>query len=392
MSTISPGAISNVHRTMYTPWVDEVSKFKEYTYGTCSQDQYMFRSHNSKKPSTDPLSMGYNCIYAVGPTKLPPQVDFHHDEMPLPNEVRDEDTVLTITVTSFVDETYSSAVSPEDISNHRTTLLTSDEALSTSTPLLGFGFDEISIDARSIHWTTGPGFTPTLSLERRPTAATGRFTVDGKTIPPPPGFKTYHPSSEAVPTVAQDLNWPPNPFVESEEPYWTLAHPNSDATTTAPDSTAVEVSSLTANFPPSTDKPTAAAANILLDYGSSHVSAESASWEVNRVITSPPLVPRDDTISQGTGFATLSTQGVEKAVTCASSLTPVAGVAPVTLAQAQAERMGVCPSGWNTISSGGEKRIKAWYVDGATNGYAVAALVIGLGVIGGGGGIGPWRM
>jgi hypothetical protein len=36
-----------------------------------------------------------------------------------------------------------------------------------------------------------------------------------------------------------------------------------------------------------------------------------------------------------------------------------------------------------TISSGGEKRIKAWYAAGAMDGYVVAALVIGLVVLGG---------
>jgi len=43
----------------------------------------------------------------------------------------------------------------------------------------------------------------------------------------------------------------------------------------------------------------------------------------------------------------------------------------------------VRPNGWRAISSSGERRIKGLYADGAMNGYVVAALVIGLGVLGG---------
>jgi hypothetical protein len=382
-STINPVVISNVHPMMYNPWIDKASKVKGYTDGTCSQDQYVFRSHHSKKPSTHPLPVGYSCIYAVSPTKIPPQMDFYHDKISLPNEVYGGHTVLTVTVTSFVDEMYSSAVSPEDISNHPTAPLISDETLTTPASLLGLGFNEISIDPRNIHWTTGLDFTPTLSLVARPTATPGWFIIDGKTIPPPPGFKIHPPPGKTVPTVGLDLNWSPNPFAKSPGLYWTLAQADSDTTTTAPDPTAAELPSPTASFTPSTDQPTAAATRVVLNYESSHVSVELASWEANQVTTSPPLAPRDDTISHGTGFATLSRQGAEKAVTCASPLTPVAAVTPVSLPQARAERTGVCPNGWNTISSSGERRIKALYADGATHSYVAAALVIGLGVVGG---------
>jgi hypothetical protein len=41
------------------------------------------------------------------------------------------------------------------------------------------------------------------------------------------------------------------------------------------------------------------------------------------------------------------------------------------------------PDGWKAISSGGEKRIKAWYAADVVRGYVVTGLVIGLGVVGG---------
>lgn len=44
---------------------------------------------------------------------------------------------------------------------------------------------------------------------------------------------------------------------------------------------------------------------------------------------------------------------------------------------------GVCPGGWTAISSGGEKRIKAWYAAGVLNGPIATALVMWFAILGG---------
>jgi hypothetical protein len=44
---------------------------------------------------------------------------------------------------------------------------------------------------------------------------------------------------------------------------------------------------------------------------------------------------------------------------------------------------GVCPNGWIAISSGGEKRFKAWYAADVLNGYVITAWVIASVVLGG---------
>jgi hypothetical protein len=427
LKTTTPVVTYYIHSRMYNPWIDDKSKFRGYTDVTCSQDQYIFRSCHSEKPSHDPLSMEYDCILPISSITQTPQIPVHydHDEVSRPHEVRDGNIVLTVTVTSYVDETYPSTGSPGDSSDHLTALFTSVEPNPTPASLLGFGFDELEIDPRNDRVTTGLGFTPTISLEPRPTAVPGWFTVDGKTIPPPPGFKTYHPSSSAVPTVSQDNKWSANPFAESQAPYWTSARSESDTTTSAPNATAVVLSSLTANFTPPSDHATAAAAKALLNYQSSRVSSEMASWEADQIASAffhaiapsaptpaprqpppPPgtsatakavttvpssaitltsygtLAPKDNSISHGSSFATLSKKEAKRAITCASPLTPVA-LSTASGSQARPEAKGVCPSDWMTISSGGEKRIKAWYAAGAMDGYVVAALVIGLVVLGG---------
>jgi len=44
---------------------------------------------------------------------------------------------------------------------------------------------------------------------------------------------------------------------------------------------------------------------------------------------------------------------------------------------------GVCPNGWIAISSGGEKRVKAWYAADVLNGYVITAWAIASVVLGG---------
>jgi hypothetical protein len=43
----------------------------------------------------------------------------------------------------------------------------------------------------------------------------------------------------------------------------------------------------------------------------------------------------------------------------------------------------VCPNGWTAITSGAEKRIRAWYAADVLNGHVIAALVIVSVVLGG---------
>lgn len=44
---------------------------------------------------------------------------------------------------------------------------------------------------------------------------------------------------------------------------------------------------------------------------------------------------------------------------------------------------GVSPNGWMAISSGGEKRFKAWYAADVLSGYVITAWVIASVVLGG---------
>jgi len=172
------------------------------------------------------------------------------------------------------------------------------------------------------------------------------------------------------------------------------------------------------DFTPATDKDssTFAAANVLLEYESKRGSLELANWEERKATVVPPLqastpappqtttalatspaeavttIPlvmmtiarhgtlarRDTLVNHGFSFATLSKEASNKVTTGA---TPIDS-GPLGL-RTQPEANGVRPNGWRAISSSGERRIKGLYADGAMNGYVVAALVIGLGVLGG---------
>lgn len=409
---------------IYNPWLDKSSKFEGYTYGTCTHPQHMLPETHSANPSKDARYMGPTCIYPISYTTRTTQVDHHNREASLAYEIPEQPTVLAVTVTSFVDETRIPSVSPEDISDHPTGRLTGDESLPTpAVSPEGFGFDELPFEPRNNHVTTGLGFMPKISFAPRPTEASLWLTFDAITIPPAqdlPSFlthrptTTHHPISSAMPTLVSGPNWSPNPFAETYDLDWTLGYPEPDTTTTTPNATTTELLSLISDFTPTTDKgpPTFA----LLEYESKRVSLELANWEEGKATVVPPLqastlappqpttalatspaealttIPsvtitiarhgtlarRDALVGHGSSFATLSKEASNKATT---------GAIPVDSgplgSQTQPEANDVRPNSWRAISSSGERRIKGLYADGAMNGCVVAALVIGLGVLGG---------
>ena len=406
---------------IYNPWLDKSSKFEGHTYGTCTHPQHMLREAQSANPSKDARYIDPTCIYPISYTTRTTQVDHDSREASLAYETPEQPTVLTVTVTSFVDETRLPSVSPEDTSNHPTGRLTGDESLPT--PALspeGFGFGELP------RATTGLGFMQKISSAPRSTEASLELAFDAITIPPAQDLlsfltrrptTTHHPTSSAIPTLVSGPNWSPNPFAEAHDPDWTMGYPEPDTTAT-PNATATELLNLTSDFTPATDKepPTFAAANVLLDYEPKRVSLELANWEEGKAAVVPPpqastpappqtttalatspakavttiplvtitiarhatLARKDALVSHGSSFATLSKEASNKVTT---------GAIPVDSgplgSQTQPEANGVRPNGWRAISSSGERRIKGLYADGAMNGYVVAALVIGLGVLGG---------
>jgi hypothetical protein len=364
---------------IYNPWLDKSSKFEGYTYSACTHPRYMLPEADSAKPSKDARYMAPTCIYPIGYTTRTTQIDRHDREASLAYEIREQPTVLTVTITSFVDETHLPSVSPEDISDHPTGRLRGDESLPTpAVSPEGFGFGELPLEPRNNHVTTDLGFMPRISFAPRPTEASLWLTFDATTIPPTqdlPSFlthrptTTHHPTSSAKPTLVSGPSWSPNPFAETYDPDRAMGYPEPDTTTTTPNATATELLSLTSDFTLATDQGPSAftVANVLLEYESKKVSSELASWK-----------ERNAPVSHGSSFVTLSKEASQKATTSTTSVTS----GPLG-SQPQPEANGVRLNGWRAISSSGERRIKGLYAAGAINGYVVAALVIGLGVLGG---------
>ena len=356
----------------------------------------MYRSRHNQKPSIDPLSMGFDCILPITSATQTPDPGHRYRPASLPHGERDEHTVVGVTVTSYFDETYPSSASLEDISDPPTELPTSAELSPTpAASRLGFGFDQLSVEPRKNHVTTGLGFTPTMSFAPRPTEVSAWTTIGGITIPPLqnlPSFLTYrpakteHPTSSAVASVGSDSTRSPNPFD-------TIAYPESETTTSSLDPTAAELLRLTSDFSQTTALSPAAAANVLLEYETKLVSSEMESWEENQATAVPPTVspvalipapvargPESDHCSS---FVTGSREGIEKAITCASPLIPSRAPSTIPGSPAQPDTSGVCPSGWIPISSGGGKRIKRWFAAEVIHSYIIAGLVIELRILGG---------
>lgn len=102
----------------YDPWFDKSSKLQGYTCGTYTQPQHVLPRAHCANLSKGARCMGLTCICPVSSTTRTIRVYHHNPEASLAHEMREQPTVLAVTVTSCVGETSVPSVSPEDISDH----------------------------------------------------------------------------------------------------------------------------------------------------------------------------------------------------------------------------------------------------------------------------------